>query len=100
MTTSLKRSLTTAGAAVLALALAACGAGESGGTTSSAPAPSSSGASSSAAATPAEAALDGQPLRYDLSFLAAGTTTVRVTVFDAAGTEVGTAIVPVTVRAE
>jgi ribose transport system substrate-binding protein len=55
MTTSLKRSLTAAGAAALALVLAACGAGESGGgDTSSAPAPSSSG--SSAAASPVDAA--------------------------------------------
>ncbi|MCA0329001.1 MAG: substrate-binding domain-containing protein [Actinobacteria bacterium] len=54
MTTSLKRSLTAAGAAVVALVLAACGAGENTGTTSSSAAPSASGSSS--AASPAEAA--------------------------------------------
>lgn len=41
-----------------------------------------------------------QPLRYDLAFLAVGDTTLRFTVIDAAGAEVGTALVPVTVRSE
>ena len=39
------------------------------------------------------------PGAYDLSFLAAGDTTLRFTVIDATGAEVGTATVPISVRA-